>query len=99
MIKKAKLSNKINVEECTICEPEQIASIFIKFFSNIGKNLANNISVENQPCLFQYLPSPVSSSMFLVNPDLIRYIKSLLRCLIIDLLVMMVSLRILKNGS
>ena len=65
--KKAKLPNKISAEQCTICEPEQIASIFNEFFSN-GKNLANKISFENQPCPCQYLPSPVSSSMFLDYP-------------------------------
>ena len=66
--KKAKLPNKISAEQCTICEPEQMASIFNEFFSNIGKNLANKISAENQPCPSQYLPNPISSSMFLENP-------------------------------
>ena len=65
--KKPKLTNTISVEQCTISEPEQIASILHKFFSNIGKNLANKIQVKNPPCASQYLSSPVSSSMFLEN--------------------------------
>ena len=66
--KKAKLPKKISVEQCTIRESEQIASIFNEFFSNIAKNLANKMSVKNQPCHSRYLPSLVLSSMFLKNP-------------------------------
>ena len=55
--KKAKPPNKISVAQCTICEPEQIASIFNEFFSNIGKNLANKISARRRRVVGHPLPT------------------------------------------